>query len=116
MQNRFLLFILFLTAYTPLCSAQDIFLRRGASKIINLEENPSTGYRWIITPTVESKHTVIRINDLGFTPKHKMPGSPGVHKWRLIAQEKGRLILPFEYKRVWETEVVKDLNIVIVVD
>ena len=115
MLKRMLLSILFLSIICPTCSAQDIVLRIGARQTINLEENPSTGYQWIINSTSVSQHNIIVIHDLGFKKNNTMPGSPGVHKWRIIAKKAGSLVLQFIYKRAWETEVVKDIKINILV-
>ena len=56
MQNRFLLSLLFILVISSACSAQDLALRKGASQIISLEENPSTGYQWIIHPPLSLIH------------------------------------------------------------
>jgi predicted secreted protein len=116
MQNRFLLSFLFFLVISPVCSAQDLALRKGASQIISLKENPSTGYQWIIGSPSAFRRNIIIIHDLGFKKNNTMPGSPGIHKWRLSAQKSGRLVLHFFYKRSWETEVVKEITINILVN
>jgi predicted secreted protein len=116
MQNRFLLLLLFYLVISPACSAQDLALRKGASQIISLEENPSTGYQWIIHPPSAFTRNIIIIHDLGFKKNNTMPGSPGIHKWRLSAQKSGRSVLQFFYKRSWESEVVKEITINIIVN
>jgi len=116
MQNRILLSLLFFLVISPACSAQDLALRKGASQIISLEENPSTGYQWIIHPSSAFTRNIITIHDLGFKKNNTMPGSPGIHKCFLSAQKSGRSVLQFFYKRSWETEVVKEITINIIVN
>lgn len=116
MRNKILLSVLFYLVISPMCSAKDLVLRIGTSYIINLEENPSTGYQWIIHSTNASKNNIIVIHDFGFKKNNTLLGSPGVHKWRILAQNSGRLVLQFFYKRAWETEVAKDIKINILVN
>ena len=115
MQNRLILTIFFFFAISSISFAQNLILSKGASQIISLEENPSTGYQWITHLIAPSKSDVIVIEDLGFYRKDILPGRPGLHKWRLLARNSGRVILKLLYKRSWEAEVVKMIRINILV-
>ena len=115
MQNRLTLSIFFFFTISSISFAQNLTLSKGASQIISLEENPSTGYQWIAQLITPSKSDIIVIHDLGFLRKDILPGSPGLHKWRLLARNSGRVILKLLYKRSWEAEVVKMIRINILV-
>ena len=72
----------------------------GESLLINLKENPTTGYTWHLSGNPEP-HLVLE--ETTFTPADaNRPGQPGIHRWQLKGHESGTAKLDFEYKRSWE--------------
>ena len=80
----------------------------GESLVINLKENPTTGYTWHLSGNPEpyldlEEATVI-------AARVDPPGQPGIHRWRLKARESGTAKLAFEYQRPWENSSLRQLT------
>jgi inhibitor of cysteine peptidase len=83
---------------------QTVRLAPHASSVIELQENPSTGYRWSIDAGASVNLSILRIGDLGFSQSgsaHPI-GAPGVHRWRVEAVSTGSASIVFVYRRSWE--------------
>jgi inhibitor of cysteine peptidase len=85
----------------------------GEVLLIDLKENPTTGYTWHLTGNLEP-HLVLE--ETTFLPADvNKPGQPGIHRWQLKARESGTAKLDFEYKRSWENSSERKLTFTVVV-
>jgi len=83
----------------------------GESLVINLKENPTTGYTWHLNGNPEPH---LAFEETTFIPADvNQPGQPGIHRWRLKARESGTAKLDFEYKRSWENNSIRHLTFTI---
>lgn len=79
-------------------NGKTITVDEGASIIITLDENPTTGYSW--NETVTSGLSVV---DNKFVSSNTgLIGSGGVHEWTIKATGKGMQQFTAVYKRPWE--------------
>lgn len=83
-----------------------VTLKAGQSLTLRLNENPTTGYRWII-PTFDAQ--LIRLTDDRFEPtatanKPMMMGAGGQRILILQASRPGTIQLNLENKRSWDLE------------
>jgi predicted secreted protein len=105
------LFFLVVSFGAPATQAADqpIKLSLGQQTTVQLDENPTTGFRWQIDRTKSDNLSIVRINDLGFSAPagSARVGASGVHRWSIegVSAGKGRIV--FEYRRPWETEAVR---------
>lgn len=77
----------------------------GASKIISLSENPSTGYRWQLDRTRSSNLAIVRVSDAGYQQSQSgLIGAPGTRRWQIEALGLGTARIVFGYSRPWEHE------------
>jgi inhibitor of cysteine peptidase len=100
--------------YGPLCagavhaqtSHQTVSLAAGGSTIIQLAENPSTGYSWRLSEAESSNLAAVVISAAGFrsgggdgAPR---VGAPGVAEFRIEGRNSGAARAVFVYARPWE--------------
>jgi inhibitor of cysteine peptidase len=88
---------------------QTLELRVGQQATIELEENPSTGYRWTIDARAGANASILRIEDRGFSRKasgQRPLGAPGIHRWSIAATSAGSASVTFVYQRSWEAAAV----------
>ena len=64
-------------------SGRAITLRIGQELTLNLESNPSTGYRWFLANTESS--VLISVGKSAFKQGRPMPGAGGVESWTFRA-------------------------------
>lgn len=84
---------------------QALKLAVGQSASVELEENPSTGYRWAVDAKASSGLPVVRISDRGFSEREggkRLLGAPGIHRWDIQAVSPGKASVVFIYGRPWE--------------
>lgn len=84
---------------------QTFRLAVGQSASVELEENPSTGYRWEIDAGASSNLPILRISDRGFSEREggkRLLGAPGIHRWNIEAASAGTARVIFIYRRPWE--------------
>ena len=89
---------------------QTLQLTVGQEATVELEENPSTGYRWTIDAKAGVNASILRINDRGFsqdTGGKRLLGAPGIHRWSVAATSAGSASITFVYQRSWETTPVR---------
>ena len=70
---------------------QTLKLTVGQEATVELEENPSTGYRWTIDAKAGVNASILRIDDRGFsqdTSGKRLLGAPGIHRWSIAADER----------------------------
>jgi inhibitor of cysteine peptidase len=77
-----------------------IALRIGRELVLNLESNPSTGYRWVQADT--ETPVLIVFGKPAYKQGSPLPGAGGVESWTFRAVERGAQTLKFEYRRPWE--------------
>ena len=84
---------------------QTLRLTVGQSASVELEENPSTGYRWGVDAKASSNLSILRISDRGFTEREggkRLLGAPGIHRWNIEAASAGAASVILIYRRPWE--------------
>ena len=77
--------------------------KTGETFVIELESNPSTGFRWALDGTEDA--TVVRKVSDGYASHAHAPGLVGVggtETWTFQAAKKGQTALHFIYHRPWE--------------
>ena len=104
-----------LMTYTEANDNQTVTMAKGDSIAIQLAENPSTGYRWIVNST-----DGLTVKDLGYDQREAAPGMVGVggnHTFQITATGEGNQTFSGVYQRAWEPASASDktytLNIVI---
>jgi inhibitor of cysteine peptidase len=77
-------------------------LRRGAKITIELEENPSTGYRWMISSI--DKRFLVPEGDAFLTGDRMSPGAGGLRRFFFRAKAPGCTALSLINKRAWQRD------------
>ena len=89
---------------------QTLKLTVGQEATVELEENPSTGYRWTIDAKAGVNASILRIDDRGFSQDasgKRLLGAPGIHRWSIEATSAGNASVTFIYARSWEATSVR---------
>jgi inhibitor of cysteine peptidase len=90
---------------------QTLKLAVGQQATIELEENPSTGYRWTIDAKAGVNAAILRIDDRGFSQGaaagKPLLGAPGIHRWSVAATSAGSASVTFVYARSWEAAPIR---------
>ncbi len=92
-----------------------IRLEPGEPRVVEFEENPSTGYSWRIDDEASRGLDVVAIEDNGHMRGASRPGAPGLHRWTLRARRSGRATLKFDYRRPWEPAPIETRRVEIIV-
>lgn len=81
----------------------------GDTLIIQLRENPTTGYVWAIAGYDE----VLTLQDSNYVPASAAIGSNGTRHFLLLAKKAGTITLKFKQWREWEGDasIVEAFNI-----
>jgi inhibitor of cysteine peptidase len=74
----------------------------GASAVIALKENPSTGYRWRLNAGASRNLSLVDISDAGSARDSNLIGAPGQRRFSIAARQAGSAIAVFDYARPWE--------------
>jgi len=77
-------------------------VRRGAKITIELNENPTTGYRWTISSIDEV--FLVPEDDAFLPPDQKGPGAGGLRKFFFRAKGAGSTALTLINKRAWQSD------------
>ena len=86
-------------------SRATIRLAAGASTVIALPENPSTGYGWRLNADASRNLALVSIADAGFAAgaaSDRLVGAPGLRRFTIAARQVGTAIAVFDYARPWE--------------
>lgn len=89
---------------------QTLQLTVGQQATVELEENPSTGYRWTIDAKAGVNASILHIEDRGFSQDadgKRLLGAPGIHRWSIAATSAGNASITFVYARSWEATAVR---------
>ena len=92
-------------------SEQSVVLAPGASSVVELTENPSTGYVWRFDAERSKNAAIVKLVDQGFSrPASDRPpiGAPGRRRWSLEGVSAGRAELTFVNLRPWEDRPVRE--------
>ena len=81
--------------------SQSFIVRIGDEIIIQLAENPTTGYRWAVEPTAVP---ILTLEHSRFTPSGTNPGTSGQRTLTFKAQQAGTAQLQFKLWQQWEGE------------
>ena len=74
--------------------------------LIALESNPTTGYSWEAEYDAAMLELVEETFEPGEYAKENIVGAGGTELFRFKGLSKGKTDITFNYKRVWETEVL----------
>jgi len=77
-------------------------VRCGAKITIELNENPTTGYRWMIRSVDEA--FLIPEGDEFLPPKQKSPGAGGLRRFFFRGKHAGSTDLTLINKRAWQSD------------
>jgi inhibitor of cysteine peptidase len=77
-------------------------VRRGAKITIELNENPTTGYRWMISSIDEA--FLVPEGDAFVPPDQKSPGAGGLRRFFFRAKSEGSTALTLINKRAWQSD------------
>jgi inhibitor of cysteine peptidase len=97
---------------------QRLRLHPGGQTKVQLQENPSTGYKWQIDRANSSNLALVRIADDGFARNERatgkrLVGAPGIHRWTIEALSLGNARISFIYLRSWERAPVRRHELVV---
>ncbi|MDQ3966855.1 MAG: protease inhibitor I42 family protein [Thermoproteota archaeon] len=83
----------------------DLSVKCGDKFKIEVESNPSTGYKWHL---LFSNEDILRLISSEFVPKlTNQVGSSGIQRFNFEAIKEGRTSVKVVYKRVWEEQAMK---------
>lgn len=108
--------IVLMTTIGAEAAEQRLRLAVGQSASVELEENPSTGYRWEIDAKASSNLPALRIGDRGFSQREggkRLLGAPGIHRWNIEAASAGTARVIFIYRRPWEGNAVRSHEVAV---
>ncbi len=93
-------------------NGKDIELPAGATLVVRLKSNPSTGYSWAIKGDPAPLRLVKSSTTKNGQASH-VAGAPVIQEFRLAAVSAGMAPLTLEYRRPWEHGVapVKTFNV-----
>jgi inhibitor of cysteine peptidase len=77
-------------------------VQRGAKITIELNENPTTGYRWMIS-SIDEAFLVPAADDF-VPPDQKSPGAGGLRRFFFRAKSAGSTALTLINKRAWQRD------------
>jgi inhibitor of cysteine peptidase len=78
-----------------------IELGRGTRLMVELDSNPTTGYRWEVVPSASA--CLRQIGEADYLAEGELLGSGGVETFDFEASEVGVTKLQLVYHRTWET-------------
>jgi inhibitor of cysteine peptidase len=82
----------------------DVIIQEGETYKIALDENPSTGYCWIVS---NPDYSIVTITGDYFEEINPELGAPGKHVWKVEGLKKGIAELTFKYKKPWEKDAIE---------
>ena len=83
-------------------SGSDVTVRVGRTFTINLEGNPTTGYRWEV---VEYDERMLKLTGEDYTSSSDRIGAGGIQEFTFTASQAGRTKVELVYRRPWEKDV-----------
>jgi inhibitor of cysteine peptidase len=105
-------------AATAWADESALTLPPGATATVQLEENASTGFTWIIDTAHSANLDLVAIEDAGSVPTHPdAPGEPPIvgaprqRSWQVRALHPGHARIVWIYQRSWENLPIKDHSV-----
>jgi len=103
------------TLFAPMAVRAAETVRTGAagdSYVLELDGNPSTGYRWKLSEAKSENLRILRIDDLGYraaqsTPGKLIVGAPAPYQFRVTLLAADSATIVFDYLRPWEGRAIK---------
>lgn len=90
-------------AQTAPPAEQTVSLAVGASTMIVLSENRSTGYAWRLDPAQCTNLGIVRVVDRGYRAEESgLFGAAGSHRWQITARAAGTARIVFTDSRSWQ--------------
>ncbi len=87
-------------------------MRVGASWVVELQGNPSTGYKWRLDQAGSENPSIVKVDDLGYgEAKTKLLGAPAAQRFRLTGLSAGFAKLHFEYVQPWVGKPAKSEDV-----
>jgi len=93
-------------------------LKRNQIVDVELDSNPSTGYRWQSPPKVTSNKSPdsVKVFHSKYAPDQPIrAGSGGKQHYSLMATAPGIFQLTFHHKRAWEGKPIQTFRVTLVV-
>jgi inhibitor of cysteine peptidase len=86
--------------------AQDKLITKiGREFSVQLESNPTTGYKWEITEPIDKK-LLLFVKSEYTLQKPQLTGSGGIETWVFKALKRGHTTIKFSYARSWEKDTL----------
>ena len=79
----------------------EINLAAGETLEVRLEENRSTGFKWVLESSSKAGEGVLALVGDSFE-KGEAVGQPGTHRWEFRAERAGSGTITLSYQRPWE--------------
>ncbi len=101
-------------------NGNSIYLKKGHTFYLKLEENPSTGYSWQLTLSNGLNQLSDKYHpfESSKNDQNLVVGAGGFHLWRIEAAAEGSQQIKAIYKRPWEPETGQEqtftLNVIVV--
>jgi inhibitor of cysteine peptidase len=90
-------------------NGSEVTLSVGQAFTLSLPENRTTGYSWRVS---KNGAPVCKLVDDYGEQTSKLIGSPGVHKWRFVAEKPGGSTIELHLVRPWEaTDIRQSLSL-----
>ena len=98
-------------------SGQQITLSPGASLVVTLDSNATTGFSWSIAG-ISDEDVVDDVANEYQAPDSGLMGAGGQEVWTFQAGDKGTSTIEMQYSRSWETDVepAETFNVTVVVE
>lgn len=77
-------------------------LKVGDIGVVELDENPTTGFTWHYK--IDNENVLKLDSDKYISPKTNAVGAGGTHVWNFKASGRGSAKILFEYYREWEKD------------
>jgi predicted secreted protein len=85
-------------------NGSEVTLNVGQAFTLTLPENRTTGYGWQVS---NNGAPACKLADDSVERGSKLIGSPGVHRWRFVAEKPGGSTIELHLVRPWEADKVK---------
>lgn len=88
----------------------------GATTTLELDGNPTTGYRWVLDADASENADLVRVKDAGYAaPAAERPvlGAPKKQKFEVTGVEPGEAMLVFRYIRSGDAEAAKSTEFLV---
>ena len=92
---------------------ESIKVKAGQKFIIRMESNPTTGYGWQLSKTLDNK--IILVTNAFIPPDSKLCGAGGHEVWTFKAVGEGQMEISMNYVRPWEKDQPARTNVFTVI-